>query len=583
MTTNWDYAYVPESIYYPMPTPTSGKFYPTVLNPNSPNSSFETGNIEVPVFPHFILCTTNHLQAIILDGENVIDYVQLSGPNGSRDVSEELRDKTSTDGTSMWSTNASGYSGPNGTPTEGVVNQIKVSRAGSKNLTANSWIRPPNLPAAFSSSIDAESGFFNAFFDGTFTKLEDKVTYSNDQLVVQAPYTPTRTIWDYVEWQANDPLVHYLASDLLSQNPNSGLHRSDQLPVADYPQPPINTLGATSRYQPWGRSGQLSSSPFQAGGGYHYDADAYNLSYRDSLVSGSDFWDFPTHKYPNVGWIGRVHRGTPWQTVFLKATNLLSLTQTDKFDKAHTTGVNTWNVWTGNQFVYDNLHSAPVNDRFLFELFTAAPNDNAQRGTLSVNQIQLASLSALLSGVVVMTNITDSVIGDLPSETTTPVLTNMIVSPAGFDVNGSAYDQILFSIANLLGDTNAFPAGVFTHVGDILRVPALTEQSPFINFGGGNDVYQKYDISDELYEWLPQQLMGLVRLGAPRYVVYCYGQALKPAQDGRVLGGSFSQLVTNYQVVAESAIRVVLRVDNPTGTNGSPRVVIESSRPLAPE
>ena len=36
--------------------------------------------------------------------------------------------------------------------------------------------------------------------------------YSNT--TVQVPYTPTATMYEYVSWQANDPLVHYLASDL---------------------------------------------------------------------------------------------------------------------------------------------------------------------------------------------------------------------------------------------------------------------------------------------------------------------------------------------------------------------------------
>ena len=36
-------------------------------------------------------------------------------------------------------------------------------------------------------------------------------------------------------------------------------------------------------------------------------------------MSQSDNWNFPTNKYPTVGWLGRVHRGTPWQTVYFKA------------------------------------------------------------------------------------------------------------------------------------------------------------------------------------------------------------------------------------------------------------------------
>ena len=30
----------------------------------------------------------------------------------------------------------------------------------------------------------------------------------------QAPYTPTATVVQHFSWQANDPLVHYTASDL---------------------------------------------------------------------------------------------------------------------------------------------------------------------------------------------------------------------------------------------------------------------------------------------------------------------------------------------------------------------------------
>ena len=71
-----------------------------------------------------------------------------------------------------------------------------------------------------------------------------------------------------------------------------------------------------------------------------------------------------------------------------------------------------------------------------------------------------------------------------------------------------------------------------------------------------------------------------MRLGEPRYVLYCYGQTLHPAPGGTVLGGPFFQLVTNYQVVAESAARVVIRVDN-AGTS-HPHAVVESYNKLPP-
>jgi hypothetical protein len=89
-------------------------------------------------------------------------------------------------------------------------------------------------------------------------------------------------------------------------------------------------------------------------------------------------------------------------------------------------------------------------------------------------------------------------------------------------------------------------------------VPALTEHSPFLN--NSNATTQQFDVSDEMYERIPQQVVGLLRVGSPRYVIYCYGQALRPAQDGTALDSGNFGLVTNYQVVAESAARAVVSV-----------------------
>ena len=67
-----------------------------------------------------------------------------------------------------------------------------------------------------------------------------------------------------------------------------------------------------------------------------------------------------------------------------------------------------------------------------------------------------------------------------------------------------------------------------------------------------------------MYEWLPQQTMSLLRCSSsPRYVIYCYGQALKPAPDSIVnSGGPFFGMITNYQVVSEIATRAVVRFNS---------------------
>jgi hypothetical protein len=94
-----------------------------------------------------------------------------------------------------------------------------------------------------------------------------------------------------------------------------------------------------------------------------------------------------------------------------------------------------------------------------------------------------------------------------------------------------------------------------------------------------------------MYEWLPQQIMGLLTVSGtpqnpPRYVIYCYGQTLKPAPNGLVSSGTYFGMCTNYQVTAESASRVVIEVQNtptPANPTATPHVVVEQYNPLPPD
>jgi hypothetical protein len=387
--------------------------------------------------------------------------------------------------------------------------------------------------------------------------------------------------------QANDPLVHYLSSDLNSQNGalaiwnsrqawRNGLwYKVDDVTSQPLPAPPGNPIGG--RYQPWGQNKQMLALT-------GVDTNGFNLAYKDPLVWGSDNWDFPTNPYPTVGWIGRVHRGTPWQTVDLKSTNILSFAMNVGNHGLQNVGSNTWANWTGDlqsdyytgQFI-EAANSSPTQDRLLFDVFTTRFNDNAVRGTLPVNQTHLGAWSALFSGLVVLSNSTVR-----PNSASQPTYLASIISPAGVDAAHSALSNIVASITATRANTNMFPFQSFLHAGDVLQTPALSDSSPFLNRvdPAGLGLQMKFGISDELYEWLPQQMMGLVRLGEPRYVIYCYGQALKPAPGGEVLGGPFFQLITNYQVVAESAVRAVIRVDN--ANTSKPHAVVESYNALPP-
>lgn len=111
------------------------------------------------------------------------------------------------------------------------------------------------------------------------------------------------------------------------------------------------------------------------------------------------------------------------------------------------------------------------------------------------------------------------------------------------------------NFVNLDGANDAFE-----HVGDILSAPKLTELSPFLNLSTAAQITN--GISDEMYEWLPQQTMGLLTVSStPRYVIYSYGQTLKPAPNGITTDSQFFGMVTNYQVVSEIATRAVVRVN----------------------
>jgi hypothetical protein len=232
----------------------------------------------------------------------------------------------------------------------------------------------------------------------------------------------------------------------------------------------------------------------------------------------------------------------------------------------------------------DATNAAPVKDRLLFDLFTTTFNDNAARGTLSVNVeagltnnpvAGLAAWSALFGGVMVLSNNA----ADLAIQ---PVLLHAqhngsLINFKAFPINPAGQAGIYSPLGRLVQDinqtranTNLFPLQSFAHAGDILSVPQFTEQSPFLHLSNYvnnvwvNDLAQKTNgISDEMYEWLPQQTMSLLRCAdSPRYVIYSYGQALKPAPNGIYTGttpsGMFG-MVTNYQVVSEIATRAVVR------------------------
>jgi hypothetical protein len=551
---------------------------------DNPNPTFQKTTPALPPLPQMVLQVTNYLQAFILDGNHVLDYVHFIGPGSSRNLNSEFQNTNTTviGGDTapyytslIWSTALDNTNIPIGIDT-----QVGIS-AGTIGLNNTYW---PNTQLTHD-QIDGFRHFLNpnyASLYGTTTNF----MYSTN-LAVQVPYTPTAVTYEYDTYQANDPLVHYLKSDLsfFGADGNSGVQTGVHQPATNSPTLSIlpNLGKVNARYMPWGTNfptGEIDANGLPAST-LNVDQNPYNLAYKDPLMTRPDNWDFPTNKLPTVGWLGRVHRGTPWQTVYLKASDVLPET-INVGQRVLSIGTNTWALFTGDANHFDAVNSAPVQDRLLFDNFSTALNDNATRGQLSVNmgannRPSLAAWSAVLSGVVALTNTTA-----LPQY---KPLTNgwLTINPAGPAGNSSVVGQLVTNINTMRAQFKNPDGltGVFEHVGDILSTPQLTEQSPFLNTNntaqGGQQL--QYGISDEVYEWLPQQMLSLLRVpGTPqspmRYVIYSYGQTLQPAPNGVVTGGpnlangtSPFGMVTNYQVVAETATRAVVRVNQVLATN----------------
>jgi hypothetical protein len=550
-------------------------FNPTTpFVPASPSFFVATMPLETP---HWRLMITNRLQVIMLesnlvDGQfHVIDYVQLTGPDSSHDLTADIQNLydrdtnnavvTSHSGNNngyddQWDTNYNAQGWP-----YGIASQIGVSAQFDGIIGSPYWAQQDLT------WVTNQTAGFRAFLGfgelpGMPPSVAPYIALGASSTNQQAPYGPTATVGYKIQWEADDPLVHYLASDLTDFS---------QSTIAAKTVTPPTYGQVNDRYWPWGGNPQYSS-----------DLNPYNPALKDPLVYSSDSWGFPTNKLPTVGWLGRVHRGTPWQTVYLKSPDVPTTVVLVPVG-ANYMNLPMWAYLTGNLNLFDATNTRPVQDRLLFDLFTTAVNDNATRGTLSVNQSAdqydpvanpsagLAAWSALFSGMVVPTN---SVSGYTVINPAGPAGVNSALGTLVTNINGTRYN---FINADGL-------AGAFEHEGDILSAPQLSNPSLFFNGLNATN-----GISDQMYEWLPQQMMSLVRVGKPRYVIYSYGQALKPAPNGIYLGaGPFFGMVTNYQVVSEMSTRAVMRLDTVRTNNGvitvtPPHAVIEQFNILPPD
>lgn len=509
--------------------------------------------------PDWQLRVTNRFYYALVDtaANRLVDFVCLGNLGAKLDLMREIGGRArlatvagaAAEPPNVWLTNRVGGGANLATPTLGIVNQMEIS-LGNVEVSDQQW-RSYSADTVQGRDKQKSIDWLRIFCGlspqvyNTPQQVAELRAQFGGKLAYQAPYAPTRKVYLDASWQVNDPLVHYVAGDLLDPYNRPG--DPDMTNSVRFAVPPQirltneNLEVLNKRYRPWGGNPNESNDPI-----------GKDARYKDPMVRSSDDWDFPGQKLLNVGWMGRVHRGTPWQTLYLKS------------DLAHT---NAWFRWAGNYGTH------PTNDWLFADLFTVAPNDNASRGLLSVNQTNLAAWSAVFSGVPVFTNTTPLSGG---RSDPLPTVTERIIEP---DLPGRAQLRTLVEGINRTRqwETNRVPNGLglptFERAGRLLATRELTFASPFLNT---NNV-----LNDAVLERLPQQVLSLIKEDEPRFVIYAFGQALREAPNSvHLANDDFYKLCTNYQVKAEFVSKTVLRLESPF-TN--PRAVVESYNELTTE
>ena len=385
----------------------------------------------------------------------ILDYAQLHGPMITRYLDEDLR--TSGDGVDgLWNTNLV----VNPIIPEGVWHQIRIS-LGDLGIPVSDWGSfGINQPAG--DSRNGAIARFRAFYFGQNMSYNGVSAPNPTNLIVQLPFTPTRRVLWKQQLFANDPLLHHIQSDMLD------VDRSLLVYVVQPPSAAIDwysNLGRlNSRYTPWGGNplyGVLTS------------ADV-SLAIKDPGVRSSDDWDFPVGEPLSFSTIGRIHRGTPWQTIYLKSTDGVPIAS-PAFAK--------WREWTGN-LSSDATNTIPIRDHTLVETLLPLLQTNDIHQLKSVN-MPSAEWMEVLDGLTVYTN-------SSPEQALTLSSNSMQATTIVAAINENRQQQ---------------PGHYFSKVTDILSVPELSVESPFLWILPNG----QWAPTDRALEALPAQLLSQVR------------------------------------------------------------------------
>lgn len=508
----------------------SRKFLPT----NS--GAYDAGTFPAP---QWVLTTTNRMRFFMFDDGYLVDAVGLAPVVTTMNITKALHDLGDPQNPALaggtvphnvfWLTNrANGNQRNTRDVTEGIHNQLVTSQTGDPPWNQRGTFRTsPQWP-----TVDAAKNGFFQYLQAIRNNSLTNVARTN----MWAPFVPQQKVYQQFVWQANDPLVHHLVEDLRFATSSPPRYSKVLTPTFA-----VTSIGVVNPvYQPWnGNPSQSKEDPSR-------QTAAIDATIKDPRVEKSDDWDFPTNKFPNVGLLGRVHRGTPWQTVYLKG----AITTPAAWATSHRGGA----------------RSNPTNDWRLADIFTVAQHPNASRGRMSVNQTNVAGWSAVLSGL------------QIPMVNGAGMITNDVIEPA---LKDPTLDKLVEAIN---AQRQLAPGQVFSSLAEFLTVPELTVASPYLTPATGTTFAPQSSPRDSDYEALPEKMISLLKPGEPRFVVYVFGQSLKPAPQSVIPGGNLRGLCVNYEVTGEMAAKAVMRVDS-TLQPGPPRLqaVIESFNLLPPD
>lgn len=458
LSTNFASGYSYATNYPPLPGFTNGGFAPA-----SPVAAglavFNRSN----GFPEMRLGITisNSLRYALIDANRVVDFVNLTNLVAGMDLATALRvtNNPADLGVRFWFTNRLGAV-PFGA-TLGISNQIAMCLDTNLNNAASNQWRQYSLNTPILREIDR----FRKWM-GTNGPLPYNQSLNTNVTSIQSPFNPTRVVAFSASWEANDPLVHHTTHDLTDPFRTSTGDQVTPVPLGQ-PIPLPGTVyssnnvliagqfrqfitGGTNRYYlPWGRmldpvGTRLANLP----NFYVVAPPAYDQRLKDAGVFRSQEWDFPQRRFANLGWLGRVHRGTPWQTFYLKS------------DIPNRTN---WYYWA------HSVDTNPTNDWRLAEVFTAAIDADATRGLLSVNQTNAPAWAAALGGTLVLTNSGPSVFATViePSIAGRPQLATIVGTATNGVINARQRIPMWQPTANYsANDIVAYEVGPYTILGD---------------------------------------------------------------------------------------------------------------------